>query len=299
MLILNYSFVEYFQETPPNVPIKIDELRRINNSNSTSNSTSNIYNNSTRNTLLTSGLPVHDNIATGLASPRSMNSGIGGNTSASSGNYSSPGPINMRSRMPQPQQFTAQTHSSIDSGNSSMLNSSNSNNYISKPNNLSNSNNDNGNSSNDQNEIIEALSNSISSNDDADSMDTNESVLIKRKYRRHAKPDRNAPLKPPSAYIMFSNDSRAELKNQNLSFAELAKIVGDQWKNLSHIEKQSYERRAMQAKDEYLAALEQYRQTSQYRRYQEYFNEFKSKHVSSNRVIGRGRKRTKQASPGR
>lgn len=275
----------------------MDELRRINNSNSTSNSASNIYNNSTGNTLLTNGLPAYDSIATGLTSPRSMNSGIGGSTSGSNGNNSSSGPINVRSRMPQQQQFTAQPHSSIDSGNSSILDSSNSNNYISKLN--SSSNNNNGNSSNDQNEIIEAHGNSISSNDDADSMDTNESILTKRKYRHHAKPDRNAPIKPPSAYIMFSNDTRAELKNQNLSFAELAKIVGDQWKNLSHFEKQSYERRAMRAKDEYLAALEQYRQTPQYRRYQEYLNEFKSKQVSANRIIGRGRKRVKQASPGR
>lgn len=275
----------------------MDELRRINNSNSTSNSTSNIYNNSAGNTLLNNSLPAYDSIVTGLTSPRSMNSGIGGSISASSGNNSSSGPTNMRSRTPQQQQFTVQPHSSVDSGNSSMLNSSNSNNYNSKPNNSSNNNNSN--SSNDQNETTEAHSNSISSNDDADSMDTNESVPTKRKYRRLAKPDRNAPIKPPSAYIMFSNDSRAELKNQNLSFAELAKIVGDQWKNLSHIEKQSYERRAMQSKDEYLAALEQYKQTPQYRRYQEYLNEFKAKQVSANRIIGRARKRAKQTSPGR
>lgn len=140
-------------------------------------------------------------------------------------------------------------------------------------------------------------SNSISSNDDDDSIDTSESALTtKRKYRRHAKPDRHAPVKPPSAYIMFSNDSRTELKDRNLSFSELAKIVGDQWKNLNKVDKQNYERMAMRSKDEYLAALERYRQTPEYHRYQEYLNEFKSKQDSANRLIGRARKRAKQVS---
>lgn len=299
--------LEYHSELIPSTASKMDEMRRINNSNSTSNSASNLYNNGAGNGLMNNNLPVYDNIVTGLTSPRSMNSGIGGNSSASSSNNSSSVPNNRRSRMHQQQPVTAHPHSSMDSGIGSLMNGSASS-FTSKPSISSNSNsNDNGSSSinnassstNGRNDAIEARSNSISSNDDADSIDTNESVPTKRKYRRHAKPDRNAPIKPPSAYIMFSNDSRAELKNQNLSFAELAKIVGDQWKNLSHIEKQSYERRAMRAKDEYLAALEQYRQTPQYHRYQEYLNEFKSKQDAANRIIGRARKRAKQASPGR
>lgn len=86
----------------------------------------------------------------------------------------------------------------------------------------------------------------------------------KRKYRRHPKRDKNAPVKPPSAYIMFSNHARAQMKDQNMSFADMAKSVGDQWKNLSQEEKQKYERTAMQAKDEYLVELEQYRKTPEY-----------------------------------
>ncbi|GAN11608.1 hypothetical protein MAM1_0746d11183 [Mucor ambiguus] len=304
-LATNVMDTKFHSELMPNTPSKMDEMRRINNSNSTSNSASNIYNNNTNNRLLTNNLPAYDSNVTGLTSPRSMNSGIGGNSSASSGNNSSSGPNNVRSRMHQQQPPSVHPHSSMDSGISSLMNSSSSS-FVSKPSSASTSNtNDSNNTSNnnsglsasDRNDTMEARSNSISSNDDADSINTNESVPTKRKYRRHAKPDRNAPIKPPSAYIMFSNDSRAELKNQNLSFAELAKIVGDQWKNLSHMEKQSYERRAMRAKDEYLAALEQYRQTPQYHRYQEYLNEFKSKQDAANRIIGRARKRAKQASP--
>lgn len=98
---------------------------------------------------------------------------------------------------------------------------------------------------------------------------------------------------------MFSNDSREKLKDQNLSFAELAKIVGEQWKNLSYYEKQAYERKAMRAKDEYLAALERYRETDEYKRYQQYLKEFKAKQESANRLIDKARKRAKQKSPGR
>lgn len=225
-------------------------------------------------------------LISGLASPRSMNSGTSGTTSASSGNSSSSGPIKIsRSRLQQQQ--AARNH---DSGNSSGGDGGN-----------GNSNNTPTNRTQQQTVIISDTnaSSGVSSNDDNDSIDTNESTPTKRKYRRHAKPDRNAPVKPPSAYIMFSNDARAELKDQNLSFAELAKIVGDQWKNLSHVEKQAYERMAMRAKDEYLAALEQYRQTSQYCHYQEYLNDFKAKQDAANRMIGRSRKREKTKSPGR
>lgn len=214
----------------------------------------------------------YEAIPTGMTSPRSMNSAIGGGstTSGSSGGNSNAPITSLRSRL-QKQPSSATT---LDTNTNSIRNTTN------------------GGSDN-------QVSSSISSNDDEDSIDTNESVPAKRKYRRHAKPDRNAPIKPPSAYIMFSNDARTELKNQNLSFAELAKIVGDQWKNLSHVDKQAYERMAMRAKDEYLASLEQYRQTVSYKQYQEYLDDFKSKQDAANRLIGRARKRTKQKSPGR
>lgn len=51
----------------------------------------------------------------------------------------------------------------------------------------------------------------------------------KRKYRRHPEPDMIAPEIPPSAYVIFSNALREDLKNQGLSLAGLAKIVGYRW----------------------------------------------------------------------
>lgn len=116
---------------------------------------------------------------------------------------------------------------------------------------------------------------SYSSNEDEDedmveeeqSNNSNSSAIspLKRKYRRHPKPDKNAPIKPPSAYIMFSNDARAQLKGHNMTFVEIAKIVGDQWKNLGITQKQQYERTAMRAKDEYIDALNEYRKTKEYK----------------------------------
>lgn len=123
----------------------------------------------------------------------------------------------------------------------------------------------------------------------------------KRRYRRHPKPDKNAPIKPPSAYIMFSNSARAQLKDQNLSFAELAKVVGDKWKNLSMAEKQAYEHAAAEAKNEYLISLELYRKTPEYKKYQIYLKDFRSKQDAANRLAANSiRKRSKTiASPSR
>jgi hypothetical protein len=89
--------------------------------------------------------------------------------------------------------------------------------------------------------------------------------LWKRKYHRHAKPDTNAPLKPPSAYVMFSNDVRAELKQQNKSFTDLAKIIGDRWKNITREEKELYETGALRAREEYLKKIEEYQKTDSFK----------------------------------
>lgn len=89
--------------------------------------------------------------------------------------------------------------------------------------------------------------------------------LWKRKYHRHAKPDTNAPLKPPSAYVMFSNDVRAELKQENKSFTDLAKIIGDRWKNITPGEKELYETNALRSREDYLKKLEEYHKTDSFK----------------------------------
>ncbi|CAZ86497.1 unnamed protein product [Tuber melanosporum] len=99
----------------------------------------------------------------------------------------------------------------------------------------------------------------------------------KRKYRRHPKPDEHAPEKPPSAYVMFANRVRDELKGQNLSFTDIAKLVGEKWKVLDPENKESYEHEASIAKEKYNSELLEYKKTDSYKEYIQYLSDFKSK----------------------
>ncbi|KAG1444562.1 hypothetical protein G6F55_012278 [Rhizopus delemar] len=149
----------------------------------------------------------------------------------------------------------------------------------------------------DSNTVKETNSGKTSFDEDDENSDQSSNNGYIRKYKRHPKPDPNAPAKPPSAYVMFSNTARAQLKDHNLSFSDIAKIVGDRWKNLCAREKQLYERNAMRAKDEYMDAFNKYKQTQEYRDYQAYLTDFKSKQEEENKKIMRQRKRLKRDSP--
>lgn len=73
---------------------------------------------------------------------------------------------------------------------------------------------------------------------------------------------------------------REDLKGRNLSFTEMAKLVGENWQNLTPEEKEPYETQAQRCKDKYLAELAEYKKTPEYRKYQEYLREFREKHGS-------------------
>jgi hypothetical protein len=100
----------------------------------------------------------------------------------------------------------------------------------------------------------------------------------KRKYRRHPKPDENAPERPPSAYVIFSNRIREEVKDLNLSFTQIAKLVGDRWQKLDPLGKEPFEAQASAAKERYNVQLAGYRKTEEYREYMAYLADFKLKH---------------------
>ncbi|KAI5195531.1 hypothetical protein E4T42_07206 [Aureobasidium subglaciale] len=104
----------------------------------------------------------------------------------------------------------------------------------------------------------------------------------KRKYRRHPKADEHAPERPPSAYVIFSNQVRDELKGKDLSFTEIAKLVGERWQELQAHEKEPCEREAQALKDTYYSELRTYKKTPQYKAYQEYLIDFRAKHSESN-----------------
>ncbi|CCC06400.1 hypothetical protein SMAC4_00615 [Sordaria macrospora] len=103
-------------------------------------------------------------------------------------------------------------------------------------------------------------------------------IVTKRKYRRHPKADENAPERPPSAYVLFSNKMREDLKGRNLSFTEIAKLVGENWQNLTPAEKEPYESKAQAYKEKYHAELAEYKKTAQYQKYMQYLADFKAKH---------------------
>ncbi|KAI0452753.1 hypothetical protein F5B21DRAFT_323299 [Xylaria acuta] len=102
-------------------------------------------------------------------------------------------------------------------------------------------------------------------------------TVAKRKYRRHPKADEYAPERPPSAYVLFSNKMREDLKGQNLTFTEIAKLVGENWQNLGRTEKEPFERQANEAKEKYNHDLAEYKKTSECRKYNEYLREFRKR----------------------
>ncbi|KAI9809820.1 MAG: hypothetical protein M1825_000253 [Sarcosagium campestre] len=103
----------------------------------------------------------------------------------------------------------------------------------------------------------------------------------KRKYRRHPKPDENAPERPPSAYVIFSNRVRESLKGQSLSFTEIAKLVGEKWQELDPDEKAPYESQAALAKEKYRAQMADYKSTDGYKEYVQYLADFKARYSTT------------------
>ncbi|KAF3309254.1 hypothetical protein TWF173_011335 [Orbilia oligospora] len=79
---------------------------------------------------------------------------------------------------------------------------------------------------------------------------------------------------------MFANNVREELKGQNLSFTEIARLVGDRWKVLPPEQKEEYEYRAGVMKDRYNQELAAYKKTDQFKEYSQYLLEFKNKEAA-------------------
>jgi hypothetical protein len=76
---------------------------------------------------------------------------------------------------------------------------------------------------------------------------------------------------------VFLSEMREDLKSQNLTFTEIAKLVGENWQCLPAPEKEAYESQANAAKDKYHRDLAAYKKTPEYRKYAQYLQEFKEK----------------------
>lgn len=107
----------------------------------------------------------------------------------------------------------------------------------------------------------------------------------KRQYNRHPKPDPNAPQRPLSAYVLFSNAMRDELKENSLSFAEKSKIVGDRWQTMPESVKQRWRQKASEPWDAYKSEQTQYQSSEAHRGYQTYLAEFNTSKPSKKRKL--------------
>ena len=71
---------------------------------------------------------------------------------------------------------------------------------------------------------------------------------------------------------------RDDLTGQNLSFTEIAKLVGKKWQKLLPSEKEPYEAQALASKQRYPQELANYKKTCYFLQHSQYMLEFKITH---------------------
>ena len=96
----------------------------------------------------------------------------------------------------------------------------------------------------------------------------------KRGYRHRPKPDENAPQRPYSAYVLFSNHVREELKDQSLPFTEISRQVGERWQMMSPAEKAAWKQKAAVPWEKYKQDMAEYKTTDNYRNHTKYLAAF-------------------------
>lgn len=75
-------------------------------------------------------------------------------------------------------------------------------------------------------------------------------------------------------------EMREDLKGQNLTFTEIAKLVGENWQNLNRVEKEPFERQAHEAKERYNRELADYKKTGDYKKYCDYLHDFRKRQAT-------------------
>ncbi|XP_025206341.1 FACT complex subunit Ssrp1 [Melanaphis sacchari] len=84
-----------------------------------------------------------------------------------------------------------------------------------------------------------------------------------RKPKKAKKPDDGRPKRAATAYMIWFNEARDEIKSDNpgISFVEIAKKGGELWKKMSTSEKLKYEEKAAKSKEEYLKAMKEFKES--------------------------------------
>ncbi|XXG89896.1 hypothetical protein AAC387_Pa12g1789 [Persea americana] len=82
----------------------------------------------------------------------------------------------------------------------------------------------------------------------------------KKKKTTRKEHDPSKPKHPLSAFFVFSGERRPALIAEKKNVLEIAKIAGEEWKNLTEEQKAPYEEIAMKNKEKYLQEMELYKQ---------------------------------------
>jgi len=101
----------------------------------------------------------------------------------------------------------------------------------------------------------------------------------KKKARKIGKKpkDKNAPKRPSTAFFIFANEVRGEIREENpdASIGEIGKILGQQWNALAEDRKEAYKAQNEKAKVKYAKKLAAYKKTRKYAAHQEQVAAFK------------------------
>ena len=75
------------------------------------------------------------------------------------------------------------------------------------------------------------------------------------------KKDPNAPKRALSAFMLFSQEKRSQIKldNPEATFGQIGKLLGDAWKNSTDDEKAPFLAKAEAAKEKYAEAVKNYK----------------------------------------
>lgn len=94
----------------------------------------------------------------------------------------------------------------------------------------------------------------------------------KGKKRKQATSETTAPRAPTTGYVLFQQERRQIIKKTNpeIPFAEVTKILGNEWSSLPSSEKQLYLKRAEEDKKRYREELKLYQQSEGYQTYQKW-----------------------------
>ncbi|WVR07460.1 hypothetical protein IAU60_004501 [Kwoniella sp. DSM 27419] len=86
-------------------------------------------------------------------------------------------------------------------------------------------------------------------------------VMKKERKKKDKKPkDPNAPKRPPSAYILFQNEIRDDVRNSNpgMTYKDILGVISQKWKELTDAQRKVYEDSYSSRHNEYVAEEKAY-----------------------------------------